>query len=96
MNEAKCSLTVSIVNDRLYAFGGYVGEGKISHRIEVFNEGFLHWELLSVELPFSLEGLTSINICEDEILIIGGKGLEGSKKEIIRYTAKELENDSNT
>jgi hypothetical protein len=27
LSEAKCSLTAQVVGDRLYVFGGYVGEG---------------------------------------------------------------------
>ena len=26
MNEAKCSTTVAVINDRIYVFGGYVGD----------------------------------------------------------------------
>ena len=29
LNEAKCSLTAQVLNDRLYVFGGYIGEGRI-------------------------------------------------------------------
>jgi hypothetical protein len=49
-----------------------------------------------VELPFSLEGLSSIALNDEEVLIIGGKGIEGSRREVIHYYAKELEQDSNT
>lgn len=95
LSEAKCSLTAQVLNDDLYVFGGYVGEGQISHRIEKFNDALKTWTTLTVELPFALEGLASI-VLDDELLIVGGKGLEGSKKQIIRYTAQELEDDNNS
>ena len=50
-------------------------------------------ELLNVKLPFALEGLSSINSNENEVLIIGGKGSNGSRKEILRYKSKELDDD---
>jgi len=51
----------------------------------------LCWDVLNVELPFSLEGLSAIVIEDVDLLIIGGKGIEGSKKDIIRFHCNELE-----
>jgi N-acetylneuraminic acid mutarotase len=96
LSEAKCSLTATVVNENIYVFGGYVGEGSISHRIELFKESTMTWVTLMVELPFPLEGLGSVELSDDEVLLIGGKGLEGSRRDIIRFTANELEADENT
>jgi N-acetylneuraminic acid mutarotase len=71
----------------------YHSLAKISNRIEYFNEAFSEWSVLNVRLPFPLEGLSSINLSDMEVLIVGGKGQDGSKKEVIRYTWKELEDD---
>lgn len=63
----------------------------MTHHIECYNEEQLCWDILNVELPFSLEGLSAIVIEEVDLLIIGGKGIEGSKKDIIRFHCNELE-----
>jgi N-acetylneuraminic acid mutarotase len=76
--------------------GLFRNQGQISHRIEWFNEGSQLWSVLTVELPFSLEGLSSVMLSDEELLIIGGKGIEGSRKEVIYYNSKELEQDTNT
>lgn len=49
-----------------------------------------------MELPFSLEGLSSIVIEEVDLLIIGGKGIDGSRKDVIRFNYQELEGDEGT
>ena len=52
ISEPKCSATANLINDRVYLFGGYIGDcniksiykyikAKISDRIEVLNDGFL-------------------------------------------------------
>jgi len=41
ISEPKCSATANLINDRVYLFGGYIGDSKISDRIEVLNDGFL-------------------------------------------------------
>ena len=28
LNEAKCSTTATVINDRIYVFGGYIGDCK--------------------------------------------------------------------
>lgn len=50
LSEAKCSTTVNIINDRIYVFGGYIGDSKISNRIEMFVEATGEWQLLNVKL----------------------------------------------
>ncbi len=57
------------------------------------NEGFLQWTLMNVRLPFSLEGLSAIKYSDNEIILIGGKGENGSRKEIVYFNWKELEDD---
>ena len=29
LNEAKCSMSASVINDKIYLFGGYIGDGKL-------------------------------------------------------------------
>ena len=48
---------------------------------------------MNVKLPFALEGLSAIKIDEEDIIIVGGKGENGSRREIIRYNWKTLEDD---
>lgn len=50
----------------------------------------MEWDILNIELPFSLEGLSSI-VVDDSVLIMGGKGFDGSKKEIIKFNVTDLE-----
>lgn len=68
----------------------------MSHKIERFDESNQRWRVLNVELPFSLEGLSSIVIEEVDLLIIGGKGIDGSRKDVIRFNYQELEGDEGT
>ena len=84
MNEPKCSLTSCVYNDKIYVIGGYIGEGQITHKIEYFDEFNNQWNFLNMELPYALEGLSSI-IVDDSLLIIGGKGNDGSSKDIIKF-----------
>ncbi|CAK82722.1 unnamed protein product (macronuclear) [Paramecium tetraurelia] len=95
LNEAKCSMTANVIGEKIYVFGGYVGEGQISHKIECYNEQSQEWDVLNIELPFSLEGLSSIVIDDQDLFIFGGKGFDGSKKEIIRFNLDDLESNQN-
>ncbi len=38
MNESKCTLMSTIIDDQIYIIGGYKGNGERSNAIEVFDD----------------------------------------------------------
>jgi len=86
-NFATCT-----VNDRfIFAFGEFGHNNTVSlSSIEKFNPAQKCWQLLSLQLPKKMNGMASMSIKYDEILIVGWcSGATKKKKHISAFTTNK-------
>ena len=50
MNYPRSTGFAMIVNNKIYAFGGYTSDSKRSKKIERYNPAFDAWEVLNIQL----------------------------------------------
>ena len=89
MTIKRCTCSVFVFNNDIWAIGGYTGRFKRSKKIERYIEDLDVWEVLDFKLYYGFENGNVIpGNRPNEILILGGKLNFGFSKNVWEYNLK--------